>query len=437
MLADEVVGVNFGENWISVDPSVDYQATREAVQRVVDSYPGLYHDVQTYLRERINEVVSGAGHSLVVRVYGPDLKVIREQADLVKQALSDVEGVVDLHVELQQEVPLIHVQVDLPTAQKYGLKPGDVRRAASTLLAGEEVGDIFRGGKAYDVHVWSTPQMRASLNNIQDLPIDTPSGARVRLGEVAQVSIQRSPNVVVRENDSRRIDVSADVRGRDLGGVAADVERKLQEVKLPLGYHAEVLGEYAERQAAQSRLLGFGIAAALAVFLLLTISFGSWRMAALVFATLPSALVGGVLAAYAAGGIVSIGSLVGFLTVFGIAARNGIMLISHCQHLEQHEGETFGTALILRGARERLSPILMTAFATGLAIVPLVLAGEIPGHEIEHPMAVVILGGLVTSTLINLFVVPAIYLRFGTHRDLAESFEPSTARANVPVPVTV
>jgi CzcA family heavy metal efflux pump len=436
LLADEVVGVNFGENWISVDPAADYQATRDAVQRVVDGYPGLYHDVQTYLRERINEVVSGAGHTLVVRVYGADLQGIHNSADEIKDALADIDGIVDLHVELQQEVPHIQVEVDLATAQRYGLKPGDVRRAAATLLSGEEVGDIFRNGKAFDVHVWSTPETRSSLTSIRDLPIDTPSGKRVRLGDVAQVRVVRAPNVIQRENDSRRIDVAADVRGRDLGGVAGDVERRLQDVKLPLGYHAEVLGEYAERQVAQRNLLGFGIAAAAGVFLLLTVSFGSWRLAALVFASLPSALVGGVLAAFFAGGIISLGSLVGFLTVFGIAARNGIMLISHCQHLEKHEAETFGPQLILRGARERLSPILMTAFATGLAIVPLVIAGEIPGHEIEHPMAVVILGGLVTSTLNNLFVVPAIYLRFGRNNDLLESVASVRATVAVPVPAT-
>jgi len=174
-----------------------------------------------------------------------------------------------------------------------------------------------------------------------------------------------------------------------------------------------VLGEYAEREAAQTRLSLFAIAAALGVFLILLASFENTRLAVLGFLTLPSALVGGLLAAYFTGGVISLGSLVGFLTVFGIAARNEIMLVSHYQHLERYEGETFGPVMALRGARERLSPILMTALATGLALVPLVVSGEIPGHEIEYPMAIVILGGLITSTLLNLFVVPSLYLRFG------------------------
>jgi Cu/Ag efflux pump CusA len=199
--------------------------------------------------------------------------------------------------------------------------------------------------------------------------------------------------------------------------VVGDVKRALQKVTFPLGYHAEVLGEAAERQKAENRLLLFGAAAVIGILFLLQAAFRSWRLAILLFVTLPMALVGGVLGAWIAGGIVSLGSLVGFFTVLGIAARNGIMLINHCQHLEQHEGERFGPALVLRGAQERLSPILMTALATGLALIPLVIRGTIPGHEIEHPMAVVIVGGLVTSTLINLFVVPALYLRFGKRRD--------------------
>ncbi len=179
-----------------------------------------------------------------------------------------------------------------------------------------------------------------------------------------------------------------------------------------------MLGEYEERQAAQGRLLIFGAAAALAVLLILNTAFGSWRLTLLAFFILPSALVGGVLAAFATGGVISLGSLVGFFTVFGIAARNGIMQISHFQHLERHEDEPFGPGLVLRGTRERLAPILMTALAAGLALVPLVISGDIPGHEIEHPMAIVILGGLVTSTVINLFIVPSLYLRFGRKKDL-------------------
>jgi Cu/Ag efflux pump CusA len=233
------------------------------------------------------------------------------------------------------------------------------------------------------------------------------------LGLVADVRIVPTPNVIHRESLARSIDVGANVQGRDLGSVVADLEERLEGVEFPLGFRAELLGEFTERQAAQTRLFLFAIAAAMAILLLLQASFGSWRLATLAFFTLPIALVGGVLAASLGGGVITLGSLVGFLTVLGIVARNGIMLISHYQHLEQFEGVPFGPDLVLRGARERLVPILMTVFTTGLALVPLIIAGEIPGQEIEHPMAVVILGGLLTATLLNLFVVPSLYLRFG------------------------
>ena len=412
LLADEVVGVDFGENWISVDPTADYDATLASVQEVVNGYPGLRRDVQTYLKERIREVLTGSSEAIVIRIYGPELTVLHERAEEVEEALAGIEGIIDLHVELQTQIPQIEVEVDLAAAQQYGIKPGDVRRAAAVLVAGEEMGDVFFGGKAYDVQLWSTPATRESMSDIEALLLDTPSGDHVALGEIADVRLASVPNAISHEGLARRIDVGANIEGRDLGAVVAEVEEALAEVEFPLGYHPEMLGEFAERQEAENRLLLFAIGAAIGVFLLLQASFGSTRLAILSFLTLPSALVGGVLAAFFTDGIISLGSLVGFFTVLGIAARNGIMMINHFQHLERFEGEPFGPGLVIRGARERLSPILMTALATGLALVPLAIAGNLPGHEIEHPLAIVILGGLVTSTLLNLFVVPSLYLRF-------------------------
>ena len=411
-LADEVAGVNFGENWIAMDPSADYDSTLSAIEDVVARYPGMFHDVQTYLNERIDEVLTGASEPVVVRIFGPDLDVLHSNALEVRKAISQIDGIDDAYVEFQEGVPQLEVEVDLAKAQRYGLKPGDVRRAAATLIESEEVGDVFRAGRAYDVHVWSTPATRHSLTSMRQLPIDTPDGGRVLLGEVAHLAIRPTSNVVHHEGLSRSIDVAAGVSGRDLGSVVADVERALQATPFPLGYHPELLGEFQERQAAQKNMLLLGIGSAIMIFLLLQVSFGSWRLATLSFFTLPIALVGGVLAAFMSDSVLSLGSLVGFYTVFGIAARNGILMINHFQHLERYEGETFGPALVLRGARERLSPILMTSLATALALLPLVIAGRIPGHEIEYPLAIVILGGLVTSTLLNLFVVPSLYLRF-------------------------
>ncbi|HLA92921.1 MAG TPA: efflux RND transporter permease subunit [Actinomycetota bacterium] len=416
-LMDEVVGVDFGENWISVDPAVDYDQTVARIKEVVNGYPGLYRDVLTYLRERIKEVLTGASETVVVRLFGPDLEVLRTKADEVVEILAKTDGVIDAHVDLDVDVPQAQIAVDLAAAREYGIKPGDVRRATATMLASEEVGDIFVGGKAYDVHVWTTPESRDSLNDIQVLPIDIPGGGQVLLGEIADVSMVPIPNVIHHESQSRSLDVGANLDGtRDLGSVVSEIGQGLEDVEFPREYHAEMLGEFAERQAAQRRLQTFAVITVIGIFLILMTSLGNVRLATLAFVTMPMAMVGGVLAAYFSDGVISLGSLVGFFTVLGIVARNGIMMISHYQYLEEYEGEIFGPELVARGSRERLAPILMTALTTGLALVPLVISGNVPGQEIEYPMAFVILGGLITSTLLNLFVVPSLYLRFGKSR---------------------
>ncbi len=228
------------------------------------------------------------------------------------------------------------------------------------------------------------------------------------------VKVETTPNAIRHQDLFRRIDVLANPTGeRDLGSVAREVEDKLEEVKFPLEYSAELLGEYKERQTAQNRLRGFALITAIGIFGLLVVVFKRLRLAILTFVTLPTALVGGAVAVYWFGGIISLGSLVGFFTVLGIVARNGIMLISHYQHLEEEEGVPFGRDLVVQGAKERLAPILMTALTTGLALVPLLMAGNIAGQEIEYPMAIVIMGGLICSTLLNLFVVPSLYLFLG------------------------
>jgi CzcA family heavy metal efflux pump len=416
LLGEEVAGVNLGEIWVSLSPQADYTLTLDRIHAVTNGYPGLYREVQTYLDERIEEVLTGGKEPIIVRTYGEDLATLRAKSDQILALVKSVPGVVDAHRDISSDVPQVNVTVNLARAERYGLKPGDVRRDAATLVAGEEVGDIFRAGKAYDVVVWSPESVRHSFTDVENLPIDAPSGGPVRLGAVASVSLQPNPNAIDRQGDSRYLDVGAAVSGRDLGAVVNDINKKLAAVHLDRGYHVELLGEYRERQAAQSRLLQSSLIAGAAILLLLQAAFRRWRPAALVFLTLPMALVGGVLAAWAGGGIISLGSLVGFFTVFGIAARNGILLVNHWQHLEEEEGMEFGPALVLRGACERLSPILMTSLATGLALVPLVVLGDRPGHEMELPLAVVVLGGLVTSTLLNLVVVPSLYLRWGKSR---------------------
>ncbi|MBY0513496.1 MAG: efflux RND transporter permease subunit [Gemmataceae bacterium] len=412
-VADEPVGPNFTELWISIDPDADYPATVRRIEDVVYAYPGLYRDVLTYLRERIKEVLTGSGATIVVRLYGPEQEVLRAKAKEVEAAMAGVPGVTNLKVEPQVLIPQIEVRLRPDAAERFGLTSGHVRRATTTLVKGQKVGEVFEGQKKFDVVVWGVPGVRADLAAVRALPIDTPAGVQVRLGDVAEVAVVPAANEIRRENASRRLDVTCNVSGRDLGSVARDVEEAVRRVPFDREYHPEFLGEYAARQESARRLYALAGLSLVAVVLLLYVDFGAWRPTLLVALTLPFALVGGVAGVALTGGVLSLGSLVGFVTVLGIAARNGIMLVSHFRHLETEEGVPFGVGLVLRGAEERLAPILMTALATGLALVPLAVTGNKPGQEIEYPLAVVILGGLVTSTLLNLLLLPPLYAAFG------------------------
>jgi Cu/Ag efflux pump CusA len=414
---DQVVGVNSAELWVSFDPTADYDTASAAIREVVDGYPGLHGEVLTYLNERSRQAVEAAGDPIAVRVYGEKSAALRTEAEKVRKAISEVDGVVDVHVTRAIEEPTLEIEPDLAMAQRHGIKPGDVRRAAATLLSGISVGSLFEEQKVFDVVVWSTPETRHSLDDIRGLLIDKPGGGHVRLGDVAKVRFVATPNLIEREAVSRYLDVGASVQGRDLGSVRDDVQRRLKQVQFPLEYHAEMRGEFAARQAARSRLLALSLAAAVGIFFLLQAAFGSWRLATVVVVALPAALMGGVLAAFATGAIVSLGGIVGLLIPFGIAARNGVTLIRHYRDLQQREREAFGPELVLRGTRDRFTPIVATALTTALAFLPFALRGPIAGLEIVHPMAVVILGGLVMSSVFSLFGVPALYLLFGAERE--------------------
>ncbi|MDH4454029.1 MAG: efflux RND transporter permease subunit [Verrucomicrobiota bacterium] len=412
-VADEVVGPDFTELWISINPDADYDATIKKVQSVVDGYPGLTRDLLTFLRERIKEVLTGASASVVVRIFGPDLDTLRTHAAEVSAAVKDIPGISALKVESLSLVPQITVKVKPEAAALHGLTAGQIRQAVTTLISGRKVGEVYQDQRVHDVQVWSVPGARADFTTLRDLLIETPSGGHTRLADVAELAIVPTPNAIKREGASRRIDVTCNVTGRALGEVVPEIEAAIAKLTFKPGHHPEILGEWAERQAAQSQLLWLSLGSLAGILVLLLADFQSVRLTLLVALTLPFALIGGVLAAWFGGGVLSLGSLVGFVTVLGIAARNGILLVSHYRHLEREEGHAFSLATVLQGSEERLVPILMTAATAALALLPLVLKGDVPGNEIERPMALVILGGLVTSTLLNLFLLPALYARFG------------------------
>ncbi|MGH7494825.1 MAG: efflux RND transporter permease subunit [bacterium] len=417
ILSDKWTNINASEIWISIDPSADYEATVARVRQVASGYPGLSPEVLTYSQAMVRDELSGTGENLVVRVYGEDMDKIAKKAEEVQQMLAKVSGVVGPKVQYPEELPTLEIEVDIERATQAGLKPGDVRRAATSLVSGLVVGSLFENQKVFDVVVWGAPDVRHSVENVRNLLIDKPSGGHVRLEEVAHVRIVPGVAEIHRDAVARRMDVIADVRGRDLAAVATDIENGIKQIKFPLEYRAELLGEYAERLAAQNRVIAFAISAAIGIFILLQVFTRSWRLAGAVFVTLPMALLGAALATFmTTGGLLSFGAIVGFFAVFGMAVRNCLTLVGRYQHLEK-EGEEFGAELVQRATRERSGPILLTAIATALVFLPIALAGNIAGLEIAQPIAVVVLGGLITATVFSLAAVPALYLLFGSKRE--------------------
>jgi CzcA family heavy metal efflux pump len=420
--SDQVVGINSAEIWVSISANADYDATVAAIQGIVDGYPGFDGDLLTYTEERVAHILGGSDKDLVVRVYGEDTSSLRARAEAVRGALAGIEGVVDPVLELPNEEPTIEIQVDLDAAQRFGLKPGDVRRSAATLLNGLLVGNLFEEQKVFEVVVWSTPETRNSVDAVGNLLIDSPTGAFVRLDEVADVRLTPNLAVVQRESVSRYLDVSANVSGRSLGAVEAEIDQRIKELQFPLGHHAEVVTDKASGfREMQQGLLPYAITSVAGIFLLLQAAFRSWRLSALALVLLPGALVGGVIAAIIAGGELTIGSYIGFIVILAISVRATIALISALQALDSDRPGALDAALILRGAGDRVLPVVMTALAGGLALAPIIFAGSAPGLEVIQPAAVVILGGLVTSTLLTLFLLPALCLRFWTSSEPEEA----------------
>jgi Cu/Ag efflux pump CusA len=410
---DETQDVNSAELWVSIDAAANYRLVRAAIEEIVDSSVGMSGEVRTYLSKKMREALTGREETFTIRVYGHDLEIVRDKADEIRRILESIKGVEDVRVEQAAAEPTLEVEVDLERASKHGLKPGDIRRATSALVSGITVGALFQDQKVFDVVVWGAPDIRGNLSDIRGLMIDTEDDDQVRLGDVANVRIGKSDSVIRRHGVSRRIDVDADVEGRPLGEVMREVARRIADVKFPFEYHAEVLGEHVERRTALRSIYPHIFVAAVLVFLLLQAALGSWQLAALSVLGIPAALFGGLVATAISGGTLSLGALLGFVTVLGFTVRNGIMLVSHVQALEQSGAEAFGEALVRRGLREQFVPVVASAVVVGLAVLPFVLLGSIAGLEIAYSMAVVILGGVVTSVIVTLVMIPALYLRFG------------------------
>lgn len=427
---DQVVGINSSEVWVSIDPQADYDATVNAIQETVDGYAGLIRAVGTYTQQTMDVPQrANPDDDITLRFYGEDQNLLRTEADKLMESLGGINGVAEAHTIQPVEEPSLEIEVDLAAAQKYGIKPGEARRAAATLLSGILVGNLFEQQKVFDVVVWGVPEIRDSLSDVSNLPIQTSDGGQVRLGEVADVRLVSSPVVIRHDAMSSYMDIGISVQGRNASAVAQDIEASMQNYAFPTEYHAEVLNNLSARQEGQQRVLIACLTALVGIFLLLQAIARSWRMALAVLLMIPAALAGGVVAAFLTGTASTVAALLGLLTVLGIAVRNTLLMLASYQRIQSEESKPFGHELVLRGSRERIAPTLMTTLTIIFVFLPFVIFGDIPGQEIVHPMAIIVIGGLVTSTWLNLFAVPVFYLRFGSSREADLEFQ----QVDVPV----
>jgi len=411
-LDEHAQGVNAAEIDVTLGEEIDKEDLFERLRGEFSAIPGTNVTIGQPIGHRIDHMLSGTRANVAVKVFGPDLYRLRQVGTEIRDAMQNVRGVADLQLEQQMDVPQLRIHADRAAMARYGMTMGQLAEAIDVAFNGEVVSAVLEEGRSYDLVVRFPDELRASPEAIAGVTFDASTGQRVPLSQLAEVVVDRGPNTVSRENVQRKIVVQANVADRDLGSTVADIRDAVaRNVTLPPGYFVEYGGQF-EAQAESTRVLGLlSLLAIAAIFLILFMEFGSPRMALLVMANLPLAVVGGVVAVLVTGRVVSIASLVGFVTLFGIATRNGILLVAHYRHL-LGEGVPFREAIV-RGSMERLSPILMTALTAGLALVPLAFGGGEPGNELQTPMAIVILGGLLSATALNMVVVPSLYALFG------------------------
>lgn len=412
VFSKEIADVNTAEVWVSLDPKADYEDTLEALSAVVADYPGIKGEVGTFLSKRMRDALTGGDETIGVRVYGHDQRIVRGKAEEIRELLAKIDGISDPRVESLEQKTAIEVKVDLERARAHGLKPGDVRRAASTLVSGIKVGALFQDQKVFDVVVLGTPNVRGNLSDMRSLLIDTPVGEQVRLSDVAEVRTVPALDVIRRQGVSRRVDVSANVADRNVAAVSREVAERIKEINFPFEYHAQVIGEhFAQRETLRS-LYDYYAAAGVLIFLVVQAALGSWRLALLALTGVPVALLGGFLAVLVAGGNFALGSVLGFVTVLTLAVRGGVAMVRHFQSLER-EGLEFGPALVQRGVQDRFPLVVASAIVTAMLVLPFIVLGDVAGLEIVHSTAIVILGGMFSVLLLLLLCVPALYLRFG------------------------
>ena len=408
-------GVHYTE--IDVDLKVS-EREREAVladiREKLAVIPGISASVGQPISHRLDHLQSGVRAQIALKLFGDDLGTLRAKAEEIRNVMATVEGSTDVQIEKQVLIPQVRFNVNRVKAAQYGMQPGEVAETLEIALNGKKVSEAVEGQRRYDVVVRFDDASRGNLDALRNVTVDTPQGTQIPVSAVADIEQIPGPNQILRENSQRRIVVSSNVADRDLGGVVREMQERVRaQVQLPEGYFVEYGGQFQAQQEATKRLSVLTIFSLVAIFFLLLKALGDWRSAAQVMINIPLALIGAIFAMLLTGGVFSVATLVGFISLVGITSRNGIMMISHYLHLMREEGEDFTEHMVIRGSLERLVPVLMTALTAGLSLIPLAIAAGEPGKEILQPLAVVVIGGILTSTLLDQIVTPAVFYKFG------------------------
>ncbi|HEY0060042.1 MAG TPA: efflux RND transporter permease subunit, partial [Flavisolibacter sp.] len=375
------------------------------------------------ISHRLDHLLSGVRAQVAIKIFGNDLAALRTSAVQLQDVIGDIPGVVDVQIENQVMTPQLMIRVNRDRLRQYGLQAGEVAQELETFYNGRAVSQVIQGQQNFDLVLRVADSVRADIEAIRNTPIATSNGALIPLHQIASVDLETSINSINHENTQRRIVVSANVQGRDLGSTVEEMQAAVKEdMELPQGYYVEWGGQFESQQSATKLITILSLFSIAGIFLVLYSHFKSWQITLQIMLNIPLALIGSVITVMLTGGVFSIATLVGFITLTGIASRNGIMMISHYIHLVEHEGERFSDHMIVRGSQERLVPVLMTALVAALALIPLTMDASAPGKEILYPVATVILGGLISSTLLDVIVTPVVFKRFG-ERSLKQYFE--------------
>lgn len=383
------------------------EALMQEVRTRLSTLPGVNIEVGAPISHRIDAMLSGTRASIAIKLFGNNLNTLFALGNEIKESIAGIEGITDLNVEQQVERPQLRLRPKREILQQYGISIPELSKHINVMLGGEVVSQVYEGNQAYDLVLKGDSTLQTDIDAVRDLLIDTPQG-KIALSEVMEISSTTGPNIINRENVARKIVISCNTQGRALGSIVSEIQERIQEnVSLPEGYHVEYGGQFESERAASRTLLATSLIAILVILVLLYYQFRSIKLASTIMLNLPLALIGGVLILWLTGGVVSIPAIIGFISLFGIATRNGMLLISRYLDLEAEGHSPLDS--VRQGSLDRLNPILMTALSTALALLPLVIGGALPGNEIQSPMAVVILGGLFSSTLLNAFIIPIVY----------------------------